>query len=98
MNIDELKKLLQSPENEHIKYKEAKTLYDVKKLMKYCVAFANEGGGQLVFGVNEQRKMIGTQVFKDTGAIKSKILEKLRIQVDIVELQEDNKRVFVLNI
>ncbi len=98
MNIDELKKLLQSPENEHIEYKEAKTQYDVKKLMKYCVAFANEGGGQLVFGVNDQRKIIGTQVFKDTGAIKSKILEKLRIRVDIVELQEGNKRVLVLNI
>jgi ATP-dependent DNA helicase RecG len=98
MNLDKLKKLLQSPENEHIEYKEAKAQYDVKKLMKYCVAFANEGGGKLVFGVNDQRQIIGTQAFKDTGAIKSKILEKLRIRVDIVELQDGNKRVLVFNI
>ena len=51
MTLDELKKLLQSPENEHIEYKEANKQYDLKKLMKYCVAFANEGGGKLVFGV-----------------------------------------------
>jgi len=98
MNFDELKKLLQSPENEQIEYKEAKAQYDVKKLMKYCVAFANEGGGKLVFGVNDQRKIIGTQAFKDTGAIKSKILDKLRILVDIVELQDGNKRIVVFNI
>ncbi|MEN8220976.1 MAG: ATP-binding protein [Pseudomonadota bacterium] len=98
MTLDELKKLLQSSENEHIEYKEAKTQYDVKKLMKYCVAFANEGGGQLVLGVNDQRKIIGSQAFKDIGEIKSKILEKLHIRVDIDELHDGEKRVLVLNI
>lgn len=49
MTLDDLKKLLQSSENEHIEYKEASKQYDLKKLMKYCVAFANEGGGFYAF-------------------------------------------------
>ena len=98
MTIDELKKLLQSPENEHIEYKEAKTQYDIKKLMKYCVAFANEKGGKLILGINDQRKIIGTQAFKEIGVIKSKILTKLHIRVDIIELQEESKRVLIFNI
>ena len=98
MTLDELKKLLQSSENEHIEYKEAKTQYDVKKLMKYCVAFTNEGGGRLVLGVNDQRQIIGSQAFEDIGKIKSKILEKLHIRVDIDELHDGDKRVLVLNI
>jgi ATP-dependent DNA helicase RecG len=99
MTLDELKKLLQSSEeNEHIEYKEANRQYDLKKLMKYCVAFANEGGGKLVFGVNDQRQIIGTQAFENTGILKSKILEKLHIRVDIIELQDGEKRVLVLNI
>jgi len=98
MTLDELKILLQSSENEHIEYKEAKTQYDLKKLMKYCVAFANEGGGTLVLGVNDQRQIVGTQAYENIGQLKSKILEKLQIRVEIFELQDGEKRVLVLSI
>ncbi len=98
MTLDELKILLQSSENEHIEYKEASKQYDLKKLMKYCVAFANEGGGRLVLGVNDQRQIIGTMAFQNIGNLKSKILDQLNIRVDIVELEDDDKRVLVLDI
>jgi ATP-dependent DNA helicase RecG len=34
-------------ENENLEFKEAKNQYDTTKLFRYCVALANEGGGNL---------------------------------------------------
>lgn len=39
-----------APETEHLEFKEAKQQYDSTKLLRYCVALANEGGGYLVLG------------------------------------------------
>ncbi|TGO02665.1 hypothetical protein PN36_21095 [Candidatus Thiomargarita nelsonii] len=75
MTLEELKKLLQSSENEHIEYKEANKKYDLKKLMKYCVAFANEEGGRLVLGVNDQR-----QIFKKMDFIALPTLVRFYLQ------------------
>ena len=49
-------------ENQRLEFKEAKVQFDNKKLYKYCVAIANEGGGKLILGVSDQlpRKVIGT--------------------------------------
>jgi len=35
-------------ENQNLEFKEAKTQFDNRKLYKYCVALANEGGGYLL--------------------------------------------------
>jgi ATP-dependent DNA helicase RecG len=32
-------------ETENLEFKEAKQQYDTTKLLRYCVALANEGGG-----------------------------------------------------
>ena len=49
-------------ENQRLEFKEAKVQFDNKKIYKYCVAIANEGGGKLILGVSDQlpRKVIGT--------------------------------------
>jgi len=36
-------------ENQRLEFKEAKNQFDNKKLYKYCVALANEGGEESVF-------------------------------------------------
>lgn len=38
-------------ESEHVEFKEAKTNFHFDKLVDYCVAMANEGGGRIVCGV-----------------------------------------------
>jgi ATP-dependent DNA helicase RecG len=38
---------MNSKENEHLEFKEAKGGYEFEKLVKYCVAIANEGGGRM---------------------------------------------------
>lgn len=35
-------------ETQNLEFKEAATQYDTRKLCRYCVAIANEGGGHLV--------------------------------------------------
>lgn len=38
-------------ENQRLEFKEAKTQFDNRKLYRYCVALANEGGGHLLLGM-----------------------------------------------
>ena len=90
-------------ENEHLEFKEAKQQYDTTKLLRYCVALANEGGGYFILGVTDQlpRRVIGSNAFlseSHRNAIKSRIVEKLRIRVEISELFHPDGRVLVFEI
>lgn len=89
--------LLEAHENEHLEFKEAKQQYDTTKLMRYCVALANEGGGHLVLGVSDKRprQVVGTQAFQNRGDVTARILEALRMRVDVQELQHPDGRVLV---
>ena len=98
MTLDDLKDILKNSENEHIEYKAASTQYDLDKTMRYCVALANENGGKLILGVNDNRNIVGSTAFKDIGKVKSKILSKLNIRVDIDEVYDGNGRVLIFNI
>lgn len=92
--------LANAPESEHLEFKEAKLQYDSTKLLRYCVALANEGGGHLVLGVMDKRprQVVGTQAFQNRSDITSRVLEALRIRVDVQELQHPNGRVLVFTI
>ena len=63
MTTDDLTQILQYPESENIEYKEAKTQYGTDKLIKYCVAFANERGGRLLLGIKDNKEVCGTNAF-----------------------------------
>ncbi|MDP1573757.1 MAG: ATP-binding protein [Coxiellaceae bacterium] len=100
ITLDTLANWLTSREDEHLDFKEAKHQFDTTKLLKYCVAFANERGGHLVLGVTDKlpRKVVGTDAFQNTGDIKSKILQQLKIRVEIHVLDHPNGRVVVFDI
>ncbi len=89
--------LANAPEDEHLEFKEAKQQYDITKLLRYCVALANEGGGHLVLGVSDKRprRVVGTQAFQNRGEITARILEALRMRVDVQELEHPDGRVLV---
>lgn len=87
-------------ETEHLEFKEAKKQFDTTKLLRYCVALANEGGGHLVLGVTDKppRQVVGTQAFiapADLNDIKARIVEKLHIRIDTVSLNHPQGRVLV---
>ncbi len=51
MTPKELNALLRGiEEDEHLEFKEAKRYFDFEKLVRYCVAIANEGGGKIILG------------------------------------------------
>jgi ATP-dependent DNA helicase RecG len=43
-------------EHQRLEFKEAKTQFDNRKLYKYCVALANEGGGYDPRGLGPSKK------------------------------------------
>ena len=104
ITIDILNHWLSAPaESEHLEFKEAKQQYDTTKLMRYCVALANEGGGHLVLGVSDQkpRRIVGSQAFASAAHLndlKARIAEKLRIRVESTELLTPEGRVLVLQV
>lgn len=71
--LDQLKVWMDVPyENEHIEFKEAKEQYDQDKLIRYCVALANEGGGKFILGVTNRRprQIVGTKAFQNPKKIE----------------------------
>lgn len=102
--LDTLSRWLTAPaETEHLEFKEAKQQFDTTKLLRYCVALANEGGGHLVLGVTDRppRRVVGSQAFAtttDLNRIKAYIVEKLRMRVEVVELPHPDGRVLVFEV
>ena len=104
ITLETLKVWLNAPvENERLEFKEAKNQYNRTKLIKYCVALANEGGGYFILGVTDKRprQIVGSQAFptpEEINKIKAQIVEKLRLRVEITELLHPNGRVLVFEV
>ena len=113
MTIKELIYLKESEDK--VEFKEAKggnlsynggTKLDISKrrrcILGYVIAFANEGGGYLVFGIKESLPHIvvgSNQSEREIGALESRIYNDTGIRVEIIELFDDNKlRVLVIKI
>ncbi len=101
ITLENLEQWLLAPaEIEQLEFKEAKQQYDRTKLLRCCVALANEGGGHFVLGVTDKppRIVVGTQAFlslTSQNEIKALIVEKLRFRVEVTELHHVNGRVLV---
>lgn len=104
ITLDTLNRWLSAPvESERLEFKEAKQQYDTTKLLRYCVALSNEGGGYLVLGVTDKlpRRVVGSQAFatpSHLNDIKARIVDKLHIRVDAVELLHPDGRVLVFEV
>ena len=90
-----LRDWLNAKEDEHLEFKEAKNNFHFEKLVKYCAALANEGGGSIVLGVTDKRprKIVGSQVFRDLERTKAGLVEKLRLRIDAEEVDDPDGRV-----
>lgn len=99
--LEELIALIAKPrEVEGLEFKEAKAQYDSTKLLRYCVAIANEKGGQLILGVTNDppRKVVGTRAVNDPPGMEKQILDKLGFRVSIEEIDHPDGRVVICNI
>jgi ATP-dependent DNA helicase RecG len=99
--LDDLKQWMDTPrEGANLEFKEAKNLFDIIKVYRYCVALANEGGGRLVLGVSDKppRRIVNSQAYPNVDDVASKIFNKLRFRVDVEELQHPDGRVVIFHI
>jgi ATP-dependent DNA helicase RecG len=89
-NIADLRAAMRRRENEHLEFKAARTRFDFENLCQYCAALANEGGGEIVLGVtdNRPRTIVGTDAFRNLEDTKLRLLNNLRLRIDALELSE----------
>jgi hypothetical protein len=68
-NLEQLQQWLSEPEGANLEFKEAKNNFHFEKLVQYCVALANEGGGKIILGVTDlrPRRIVGTTAFAEPG-------------------------------
>ncbi len=87
-------------EHQNLEFKEAKTQFDNRKLYRYCVALANEGGGNLLLGIEDQppRRVVGTAAFNDPVDMAAKLFQALGFRVEIEEVAHPDGRVLVFTI
>lgn len=96
----ELNDWLKRPEGMNLEFKEAKNQFDQRKdLPDYCAAIANEGGGKLMLGVKNDGQVVGTKAFQGTfQKLPHELLCKLKIRVDVEELNHPKGRVLIFHI
>jgi ATP-dependent DNA helicase RecG len=88
---------LRGKEDEHLEFKEAKSQFHFDKLVKYCAALANEGGGSIVLGVSDKapRRIVGTAAFRELERTKAGLVDKLRLRIAAEEIQHPDGRLLV---
>ena len=99
-STNELKTWMDARENEHLEFKAARTSFRFETLVNYCVALANEGGGRMILGVTDRlpRAVAGSRAFPDLERTKAGLIERLRLRIDVEEIQHPNGRVLVFQI
>ena len=83
VTLEQLEKWMVAPsETEHLEFKEAKNRFDFEVLVGYCVALANEGGGNMVLGVSDKlpREVVGTKAFDAPARTVAGIHQRLHFK------------------
>jgi len=98
--LDSLSIWMATKEGERLEFKEAKNRYDFEKLVRYCAALANEGGGRLILGVTDKwpRRVVGTLAFLDMEHTKAALIERLRLRIDVDVAQHPSGRVLIFEV
>lgn len=97
---EQLQEWLAEPEGIHLEFKEAKQNFHFDKLVEYCVALANEGGGKIILGVTDRRprRIVGTAAFAEPGRTEAGLHERLSHRIPVEELQTPDGRVIVVHV
>ncbi len=100
VSLHDLNSLLSEPEGERLEFKSAQKSYPFDRLVEYCAAIANEGGGKFILGVTDKRprEVVGTEAFDEPGRTVAGLMEKLRIRVTPSELNWHGKRILIFEV
>lgn len=91
---------LAEPEGERIEFKAASNNFHFEKLVDYCVALANEGGGKIILGVTDRRPraVVGTAAFAEPGRTEAALYERLSHRIPLEEAQYTGKRMLIVHV
>jgi len=97
---EQLQHWLAEPEGVRLEFKEAKQNYHFEKLVEYCVALANEGGGKIIFGVTDRRprRIVGTAAFAEPGRTEAGLHDRLSHRIPVEEVRTADGRVLVVHV
>ncbi len=97
---EELARWLAEPEGLHLEFKSARTNFHFERLVDYCVALANEGGGKIVLGVSDRRprEVIGTQAFGEPGRTEAGLYNRLQQRIPVEEIEYQGARVLIVHV
>lgn len=98
--IGQFRSWLEGHEDEHIEFKEAKERFDFEKLVKYCCALANEGGGKVILGVTDKkpRTVVGSKAFENLERTKSGLIDRLHLRIEVEPFSWESKRVLIFHV
>ncbi|MFZ4777696.1 MAG: ATP-binding protein [Terrimicrobiaceae bacterium] len=98
--IDQFESWLTEPEGTCLEFKAASGGFHFEKLVDYCVALANEGGGKMILGVTDRRprNVIGTAAFAEPGRAEAGLYERLRHRISVEEHHHHGKRVLIIHV
>ena len=98
--IEQLEALMDSKEGENLEFKKAINKYDFEKLVQYCAALANEGGGKIVFGITDKRPrtVAGSKAFKQPERTRAGLVERLHLNIDFSIVNHPDGRVLIFHV
>ncbi|MFA5863158.1 MAG: ATP-binding protein [Phycisphaerae bacterium] len=99
-SLAQLQNWMNAPEGEHLEFKEAKHNFHFEKLVTYCAALANEGGGLMILGVSDRppRRVVGSMAFDPLERTRAGLIERLRLRVEVDEVRHPHGRVLVFRV
>jgi ATP-dependent DNA helicase RecG len=97
---EQLQHWLEEPEGTNLEFKEARKSFHFEKMVEYCVALANEGGGKIIFGVSDRRprRIVGTAAFAEPGRTEAGLHDRLSHRIPVEEIQTLEGRVLVAHV
>ena len=97
---EQLLQWLTEPEGVRLEFKEAKHNFHFDKLVEYCVALANEGGGKIIFGVTDRRprSIVGALAFAEPDRTESGLHQRLSHRIPVEELVLPEGRVLIVHV
>ena len=100
VTVEQFEEMLAFGEGEHCEFKEARNRYNFEKLVKYCAALANEGGGKVILGVTDKRPrtVVGSQAFRQPERTRAALIERLHLNIDFSLLAHSAGRVLIFHV
>lgn len=97
---EQFEKYLSEPEGTRLEFKSARTRYEFDKLVNYCVALANEGGGTMILGVTDKRPrdVVGTTAFPEPGETEVGLHRVFNHRIPVEEYFHEGKRVLLVHV